>query len=373
MLKIILRTLLCLLALAAPVQAADQITYISQPDEVYIFLNDVAFARDTITLPGGVDVQIALPATVFETTLVLREDGQRVTSYRLRRDTGVMLEWATGAGERAREVTLDYLMAGLSWTPRYDMTLNGDPADSADFSFFAELTNAALELDAVTAHLIAGRVDLSGPVDARSSVTMNQYIAGYDEAGAPQGGDVGAATIQYIYEPGSLTSEPGETLYQNLLQATLPVRRVLLWNAETDAQVTVIYKLKNEADLPLAEGVVRNYQNDIFIGSDFMETTPVGGEGSITVGKLQDVRVNRSESQERIPGEDYAYQYRVELTLENFGAQPVTVEVVDRQRAEAENLSFSAEPARETGNLLRWVVTIEPGEKQTIRYEFQTR
>ncbi|MBI5666439.1 MAG: DUF4139 domain-containing protein [Chloroflexi bacterium] len=365
--------LLCLLALIVPVQAADQITYISQPDEVYIFLNDVAFAYDTITLPGGVDVQIALPATVFETTLMLREDGQRVTSYRLRRDTGVMLEWATGAGDGAREVTLEYLMAGLSWTPRYDMTLNGDPADSADFSFFAEVTNAALELDTVTAHLIAGRVDLSQPVDDMARATVNQYIAGYDEAGAPAGGEVGAATIQYIYEPGSLTSEPGETLYQSLLQVALPVRRILLWNAETDPQVTVIYKLKNEANLPLAEGVVRNYQNGIFIGSDWMETTPVGSEGSITVGKLQDVRVNRSESQTALVGVFYSYQHQVELTLENFGAQPVTLDVVDRQRADAENLMFSAEPARETGNLLRWTVTLAPGEKQTIQYEFQTR
>lgn len=371
--RIVIVALLCLLALAAPVQAADQITYISQPDEAYIFLNNIAFARDTITLPGGVDVQLALPATVFETTLALFEDGERVSSYRLRRqDSGVMLTWAT-EGEGAREVRLEYLMTGLSWTPRYDMTLDSDPAASADFSFFAEVTNSALKLDGVTAHLIAGRVDLSQPVDDMARATMNQYIAGYDEAGAPSAGEVGAATIQYIYEPGDLTSQPGEVLYQSLLQATLPARRVLLWNAETDPQVTVIYKLKNEADLPLTEGIVRTYQNGIFIGSDSMETTPISSEGSITVGRLQDVRVNRSESQTSLAGVFYSYQHVVELTLENFGAEPVTIEVVDRQRTDAENLAFSAEPARETGNLLRWVVTIEPGQKETIRYEFQRR
>ncbi|MCX9080166.1 MAG: hypothetical protein OIN84_19560, partial [Candidatus Methanoperedens sp.] len=301
--KIVMIVLLCLLALVVPVQAADQITYISQPDEVYIFLNNVAFARDTISIPSGVSIRVALPSSAFENTLVLKEDAQRVSSYRLRRqDTGVMLEWAAGTGEGAREVTLEYLMTGLNWTPRYDMTLNGDPADSAEFSFFAELTNTALELNAVKTHLIAGRVDLSQPVDQRSSVTMNQYMAGYDEAGASSGGEVGAATIQYIYEPGDLTTELNETLYQSLLQATLPARRVLLWNAQTDQQVTVIYKLKNESDMPLAEGIVRNYQNGIFIGSDSMETTPVGSEGSITVGKLQDVRVKRSESQTSLTG-----------------------------------------------------------------------
>jgi hypothetical protein len=63
----------------------------------------------------------------------------------------------------------------------------------------------------------------------------------------------------------------------------------------------------------------------------------------------------------------------VELTLENFGAQPVTLDVVDYQNPAAEALKFSTEPQRETGNLLRWTVTLAPGEKQTIRYEFQTR
>lgn len=373
MYKIVLMALLCLLALAAPVQAADQITYVSQPDEVYIFLNDVAFVRDSITIPAGVDVRVALPSSAFENTLTLSEDGQRVSSYRMRRqDSGVMLEWATGVGVGAREVKLEYLMTGLNWTPRYDMTLNGDPATSADFNFFAELTNTALELDGVKAHLIAGRVDLSQPVDARSSVTMNQYMAGYEEAGKPSG-EVGAATVQYIYEPGELTLQPGETLYQGLLMATLPARRVLLWNAQTDQQVTVIYKLKNESDLPLAEGIVRSYQNGIFIGSDPVETTPVGSEGSITVGRLQDVRVNRSESQISLAGVFYNYRHEVELTLENFGAQAVTLDVVDRQNPQAEDLKFSAEPARETGNLLRWTVTLAPGEKQTIRYEYQTR
>lgn len=371
--RMILLVLLGLLAVAVPLRAADQITYTSQPDEIYVFLNNVAFARDTITLPAGVTAAVALPASVFDNTLLLREDGQRISSYRLlRQNAAVLVEWTTGTGDGAREITLEYLLSGLSWTPRYDMTLNGDPAETADFYFFAELTNSALKLDGVTTHLIAGQVDTSQPVNARSSVTMNQYIAGYDE-GSVSSGEVGAATIQYIYEPGTITSQPGETFYQELLGATLPTRRVLLWNAASDQQVTVIYKLRNESALPLAEGVVRNYQNAIFIGSDFMETTPIGSEGSITVGKLQDVRVNRSESQTSLAGVFYNYKYVVELTLENFSAQPVTLEVVDYQRPNAESLSFSAEPRRETGNLLRWDVTLAPGEKQIIRYEFQTK
>ncbi|NWG18098.1 MAG: DUF4139 domain-containing protein [Chloroflexi bacterium] len=368
--KILFLMIVALMALAAPVGAADQITYTSQPDEIYIFLNNIAFARDTITLPGGVDARVALPLTIFDNTLTVREDGQRVPAYRLRRVDGqLLLQWTTGAA--AREITLEYLLSGLSWTPRYDMILNGDPAETVDFNFYAEVQNTALELDAVQTHLIAGRVDASQPVDSLSRVTENQYLAGYDEA-APTGGEVGAATIQYIYEPGVLTGAPGETLYQQMLQAVLPARRVLLWNAQADRQVTAIYKVRNQADLPLAEGIVRSYRDGIFIGSDFVEITPVGSEGSITVGSLQDVRVNRSESQTAIEGGSYDYEYRVKLELTNFGQKPVTIEVVDYQRPEAEKLVFSQEPTRETGNVLRWLVTVEAGQTVTIQYTFET-
>lgn len=369
--KILFVMIVALAALAAPVWAADQITYISQPDEIYIFLNNVAFARDTITLPAGVQARVALPPSIFDNTLTVREGDRRVPAFRLRRADGqLLLEWTTGA--EAREVTLEYLLSGLSWTPRYDMTLNGDPAETVDFYFYAEVQNTALALDAVQTHLIAGRVDTSQPVDTLSRVTANQYLAGYDEA-APSGGEVGAATIQYIYEPGALTGAAGETLYQQMLQATLPARRVLLWNAPANQQVTVIYKVRNRADLPLAEGIVRSYKDGIFIGSDFIEITPVGSEGSVTIGSLQDVRVNRSESQTVLAGLGYNYQYRVELELTNFGQQPVTVEVVDYQRPDAQSLVFSEEPSRETGNVLRWMVTIEAGQTVTIQYSFKTK
>ncbi|MBL8116370.1 MAG: hypothetical protein JNJ78_02480, partial [Anaerolineae bacterium] len=206
--KLALLTLLTLslLTLALPLRAADQITYISQPDEVYIFLNDIAFARDEITLPPGVDAVVTLPTYVFANTLVIREQGQRVSTYRLQ-NTGsnLIIRWETAAADSARQVTLEYLLSGLSWTPRFDMWLAADTASTVDLSFFAEITNAALDLDAVTTHLIAGRVDTAQQINTVSQITANQYIAGYEESSAASG-EVGAATIQYIYDIGQVTA-----------------------------------------------------------------------------------------------------------------------------------------------------------------------
>lgn len=358
----------------APAHAEDQITYISQPDEVYVFLNNIAFVRDRINLPANVSVRIALPAQFYQNTLIVREGGEWVPTYRLRQEDGqVTLAWETASSTETREATLEYLLAGLSWRPKYDMWLGDETAETVGFNFFAEIQNSVLDLDGVALHLIAGRVDTSQQLDALSTVTANQYLAGYDDAGV-QTGDVGAVTIQYIYDPGELTSNMGDTVYLSLSQSTLPARRIILWNAETDQQASVIYKIRNESGVPFAEGTVRSYQNDIFIGSDFIEITPVSSEGSVTVGKLQNLRVNRSESVTAIEGLSfYDAQHQVELTLTNFGERPVEVEVVDRQRPEGEEFVFAMEPQRETGNILRWVVTLEPGETVTITYEFKTR
>lgn len=373
--KLALLTLLTLslFTLALPLRAADQITYISQPDEVYIFLNDIAFARDEITLPPGVDAVVTLPTYVFANTLVIREQGQRVSTYRLQ-NTGsnLIIRWETAAADSARQVTLEYLLSGLSWTPRFDMWLAADTASTVDLSFFAEITNAALDLDTVTTHLIAGRVDTAQQINTVSQITANQYIAGYEESSAAAG-EVGAATIQYIYDIGQVTAAQGETIYQSQFDGTLPARRLLLWNASADQQATVIYKVRNESALPFPEGIVRSYQNGYFIGSDFVETTPISSEGSITVGKLQDVRVNRAETQTALTGVFYSRQHHVELTLTNFSADPVEIEVVDYQNLYAEDLTFSSEPVRETGNLLRWMTTIAPGETVTITYDYKTR
>src|SRR5690606_8583631 len=68
--------IILLAVLVVPVSAEDSINYKSQPDQLVVFLNDIAYARDAITLPGEVDVKLVLPAQVFPDTLVVRENGE---------------------------------------------------------------------------------------------------------------------------------------------------------------------------------------------------------------------------------------------------------------------------------------------------------
>jgi len=353
--------------------AKDAVKYTSQPDEIAVFLNDIAFAQDTILLPGNVDVQIVLPDQIYQDTLILRENGERIRNYNINRTTGqVLLEWIGSEDEEAREITLEYLVSGISWTPKYDMWLGTDEDETVEFDFFAEIMNTGLLLEDSPVRLIAGRVDTSQQFTSVSSITTNQFIAGYDEAESSGEILTGSATIQHVYDVDNITTSPGDTLYIGLQESTLPTRRLHLWNAQNDNQVTVIYKVRNESDLPFVEGITRTYQNDLFLGSDFIELTPIGSEGSVTVGFLQDVRVNRTSSQIGIAGNyERDTQHDVELTLTNFGDKAFDIAVVDRYLSDALDFSFSAEPIRSGDNLLRWEVTVEARETVTITYQFK--
>ena len=360
----------------APIHAQDQITYISQPESVAIFLNNIALARDTITLAGNADVAIVLPNQVFQDTLIVRENGQRVSQYRMNRDASGQVVLQLKTTSEVSEIKLEYLFAGLGWQPTYDMWIAGEADDeSVQMDLFVGIQNSALRLENVTVQLVAGRVDTTQQLDSVSTVTTNQYIAGYDESVVQQpGGVVGPVTIQHVYDAGQISAEIGDTVYVGLLGATFPARRLILWNAQTDIQAQVIYKVTNNSTLPLAEGIVRTYQGDLFIGSDFIEVTPIGSEGSVTVGGVQDVRVSRAESVSQLENvQDYFDTlHEVTLSLSSYSDQAVEVEVVERWNPGAKDFVFSEEPRRDAGNLLRWVITIQPGETIKIEYEFKT-
>jgi hypothetical protein len=362
--------------------AGDQISYTSTPDQIAIFMNGIAYAHDSLSLPMGVDARVVLPDSVFADTLVLREDGQRVARYRLDRSTGSpAVEWqstpdtADTGDDGLREVTLEYLLAGVGWSPTYDMWLAADTDETVGFDAFAEISNGALPMEDVATRLVAGRVDPTQMVDAVSQITANQYIAGYEDPlaapVAPAAAPTGSMDIQHVYDVGLVSAEPGDTVYLGLFDGSLPARRLHLWNAQTDDQVSVIYKVRNDSDMPFAEGIVRSYQDDLFIGSDFMELTPVGGEGSITAGYLPDVRVSRAESRAALSTGGFGYTDEVELTITNLATAPVELEVVDQLPPEAQALQATVEPERTAGNLLRWQVTVEPSSTLVLRYDYK--
>ncbi len=350
----------------------DAISYTSAPDRVAVFLNNVAYARDEVALPGGVDVKIVLPQNVYTDTLVLRENGDRVSSYRLNWSTGQpTIKWQSATDSELRDISMEYLLGGVSWRPTYDMWIGADSDETVGLDYFAEITDSSLVLEDVETQLVAGMVDLTRPIAPAAELSANQKLAGFEAADTlAVSAPVGQVDIQHTYDIGLLTADPGDTIYSQLVGQELPARRLHVWNAQTDQQVTVIYKVKNESDQPFSEGVVRNYQDGLFIGSDFIELTPVGGEGSVTIGHLQDVRVKREQTQAAVDMGRFDYRYDTTLTIENFTPTTVHLDVVDYLPPQAEELQSSIEPQLEPGNLMRWPISVEPGDEMVITYEY---
>jgi hypothetical protein len=359
-------------ATAAAADGDERISYASQPDRLAVFLNDIAYARDTVQLPGGLDMRVTLPDSVLPDTVILREDGQRVPEYRLDRSAiPLALEWQSGAESGVREVTLDYLLGGVGWRPTYDMAIGADEDTTVGFDYIAQIVDGSLRLEDVDTRLVAGMVNLSGPIAPMAELSANQALVGYsDVASAPFPTMTGQVDIQHVYDIGAVSAEAGDTVFRQLVSDTLPARRVHLWNAPTDTQVTVIYKVENTSDQPFADGIVRAYQGEMFIGSDPIELTPVGSEGSVTVGHLQDVRVKRESTRSSIAQGRFDYRDDVKLTIENFTDETVHIEVVDYRPPEAELLQASMTPQEEPGNVMRWEIAVEPESEIVIDYHY---
>jgi hypothetical protein len=263
-------------------------------------------------------------------------------------------------------------MSGAYWTPTYDMQIISD--ESVHLAFFAEINSLSLILDEATVYLVAGHVDLSQQIDQTTMVTMNQYAVGYsDQVATLPALGVGAVDLQHIYAVGQVSADPGDMVYVNIVDETLAARRLVVWNATYAQETDVIFKVNNSTETPLAEGIVRTYKDGLFVGSDFIETTPTGSEGSVTVGSLPNVRVHRTSSEE-YHGEERRsyYQHFVELQVQNFGEEDLNLIILDQWEENAWDFEYSLEPVRQPDNLLRWEVAIPAGGELTIKYQYRT-
>ena len=148
MLKKLVFTVLVSSLFMVAVSAQERVTYVTQPDEVTVFLNGVAYVRDTISLSNNADVSISLPPNMFEDTLIVKENGVPATRYSINAPTGVRtLNIGSGESDGHRDITLEYLATGISWQPNYTMNLTSTDDTQVQFSYYAALRNDSFTLD----------------------------------------------------------------------------------------------------------------------------------------------------------------------------------------------------------------------------------
>lgn len=344
------------------------IVYNSTPDAVALYLGDMAYVRDALTIPAGVTARVVLPPTTLRDSLVLTANGSRVPQYRLSTsDTGqTVISIETLASSGPVEFTVAYLASGAGWSPRYDMVVVNP--ENVALGFAAEIHNFALNLEDVDLRLVAGMP--GADPNYRPDMTVTQMNVLYNAQDQPMGAG-GPVNINHVYPVGTQTIAPGETLVWTLFDDELSARRLIVWDARFGQRTDVIYKVRNSSETPFVQGPVQTYEDGLFVGQDAIEWTPPGSEGSVTIGGLSSVRVRRTESVEQVGTfNDDRYRHDVTLAISNHADEEITITVLDEWNRAGENFEFSADPTRQGNNVLRWEPVIPAGETVEITYTF---
>jgi hypothetical protein len=279
--------------------------------------------------------------------------------------------WESPAQEDAgetREVELRYLINGIGWRPLYDMEILSP--EEVILSFEAEIVNNAFPIEGADVRLVSGMVG----VDQDYQANMTQTQAAMELNTMFERGGMRAAQVSahHVYDIAIDSILPGEVTRINLLYETMEARRIIVWDARQGQRTDVIYKVTNSGDKPLAEGTVYAYEDGIFVGSDAVEWTPVGSEGSITVAGMSDVRVRRTEDVALVDADMRDDRYKHDVTLEvfNYREESLDILILDSWSRYAFDESFSVEPNRRPDNVISWDMTVEAGGSVEITYTY---
>ena len=318
------------------------------------------------------------------------------------------------------EVDVSYHVAGASWRPLYDLTLEGE---RLAVSYLAEVTQRtgedwpAVELVLSTTrrgmHRVlpelnpwyigrAKPVPLMPPTAPRarreattlSPATTTQTMAAQaaDAAQAPypeavpltaesaESGDLGSGLVYRVQRPLAVPAdgEPYKTMVARFaLDATLDHLAVPVLAPEAYARATVT----NTSSLLLLPGPARVFHGPQFVGETALETVAAGEEFELQLGVDDQIRVERelrrrSTTKAMIGGTrtiDVAY----EITVENHRPNQARISVHDHIPVSSDGdikvrlRETSPDPASQTDlGELTWDLSLDPGQTATIRHRF---
>lgn len=146
-------------------------------------------------------------------------------------------------------------------------------------------------------------------------------------------------------------------------------------------------ELRNTTNYPLTTaGIIVTDENNRFLAQDLLKYIPKGGKGNVRLSKEINVTVkcaeeelNRTENVKKIYK---VYYNRVRIKgatiVENFNEKTLTVKIVksingsvvnaDQGKVRKLSESFTVNPQSE----VTWEVTVKPGEKKEISYEYDS-
>jgi uncharacterized protein (TIGR02231 family) len=381
-----------------------------------------------LTLFEGLRKQVEKLNNEAQSAQVIRRD----TDRRLQKLTKVLEQFRTALPrerysalvevdvKKAGDLTIEvsYLISNAGWKPLYDLCLlEKDNYPLVEVGYLAQVTqNTGENWDRVNMTLSTARPALAGELPELDPWFINQpepviplvrtmgapqhlaplamktqhatiaesgLIPHLEEAAEEASAEVDNSTASVNYIISGSSTIPPDNAPHKVTIARFPLTPHLDY-ISVPKLVEAVYrraKVDNDSTYTLLPGSANIFIGDEFIGSTPIELTAPHGEFEINLGIEDRLKVERSlkrrDVDKRFIGSKRHLEFGYEITLENLLPLKVNLTLHDqiplsRHEEIKVNLeSIEPEPSeRSEMNVLKWELSLEPKEKQTLHFDF---
>lgn len=262
---------------------------------------------------------------------------------------------------------LIYRVSPIGWSSRYKLYL-GRNAQLYGYVLIDNPTNKSWE--DINVLLVSGEVRFYQPYPV-----YNRVVYALPEKTVQKTPPMEPQKVEafYLYKLGQMDINAFEQklipyVYQESEYSREYLYESYPWEGSTD--VYEIISMKTERVLPA--GIVEIYkemeENTVLIGEQYIEHTPKGDILRLKIGRDSDLKGETVVLEEK-HAEKHSY-YKVRVSIENFGEE--TREVIIRHyKYRGRILRSTTDPVNETANYVEFKVTVKPGEKKEITFEYE--
>lgn len=279
---------------------------------------------------------------------------------------------------------MSYITHGLSWRADGNIVI-GKSGDTAHLGIWAVVDNhCGLDFQDVNVKLVAGNLHRAGPRPIPRSAALQAKFA---SAAAPERtlGDYHLYSV-----PFKVTLSDDETTQLRLAErSSVPIairHRVRIDTAavqQTGGRQTVpvhsVLEIDNTAPalgIPLPAGLYRVYRTTAsgaaeFVGEANVSYTAPTSTFRLPMGQAGDIVAEARETQRRAINDGYEAAWRIDVRNTRKVTEAVLVTAGIPPQADV--LATSEQPETPQAGMLRWKLTVKPGQRARVVFRYRVR
>lgn len=256
---------------------------------------------------------------------------------------------------------LIYRVSNIGWGSRYKLYL-GDKAFLQGYVLVDNPTNKSFE--DVDVLLVSGNVQFYQPPE----YYLNNREVMVKPAVKPM-----KLEAFYLYRLGIIDVNPFEKKLIPYVGQESEFEREYLYESYPYGGSGDVYEIISlKAGKVLPAGIVEIYKEmegkNVLIGEQWIDHTPKGDTLRLKLGRDIDLKGETKLLEQK--SDERSTYYKVEVSVENFGNE--TKEVIIRHyKWRGKILSSSESPIEETANYVEFKVTVKPGERKSVTFEYR--